>query len=779
MKCLLKVILLILIASSCNTNKKAIDIQLSSRKIELGDSIQLSWLIDDRNIKKITIEGINDDADKQGSLTLKPDTTTMYRFVMEQKKDKPIRKTFKVNVMVPKVNYFMGPTDVTDEQHFEVRWSVSDASRIFIEDYRNNLEPMGKINVRLDSSRLLRIYAVNKFGHSDSKTLDIEVKLMEKFKAPDEIYIGDTAIISWKYKLAQYVQLDGLDKQFKTTDSVYVSPQQDTTFNFTILQNDGTDRVETHDMKVLPPTILYLDAPKYVSLGSEATLSWEVRGAKKVSIEGIVENLPAKGRFTVKPSKTTSYKLIIQRDDFTTYKTVTVNVSRNRKFASGVVAFSQLTQDERIDMEIFDVDYSAYPDKVTLKLLAVDSKGRFVTGLSKNSKKFFPQMAEIINSKEYAISSFGVQELYEDYRFPFNVSIAIDKSASLMNIVDSLDTSVKMYISQKLKEDRLAITKFADSISVLVPLTNQKQTVLIGGKFNGELSQSGSTALYAGSDCALKLFDDADANKYLIVFTDGKESSSFIYKDKFEVTVDGLIKQARKKNVKIIWVAYGDGVNRNIANQIAWKTGGQRYLLNHPADIRRVYNELAFIYRNYYEISYKPVKADGNHKIALTYHNLINAREKAETEYFIGTELDVLQYDFLADDYWAAYVPANFTIISPPQSAAYFEFDDSELLDVYKSGIMKFVGFMKENKDAVIRIFGHTDLKGSEAYCMNLSKERAEMIKNYLIANDIEEKRIEIIKCGQKYPVWEAEVFDWQSNENRRIELLLAIPKIK
>lgn len=778
MKYLIKLLIIIFIVTSCDINKKTVDIDFSSRKVDLGDTINIKWKITERRIKNISIEGITDDAKKEGEISLVPDTTKMYRFIIEKKKDKPIRKSYKVRVNVPKVDYFIGPTEVTDEQYFEVRWKVSNASRVYIEDYRKNLESFGRLKVRLDSSRMLRLYAVNKNGYYDYKTLYVDVELIESFEAPEEIYIGDSAVIKWKFKLAQYVTVDGIDKKFKTRDSVTVSPQKSKTYYVRVHQNDGMERTEAHHIRVLPPTILYFDAPKYLSLGSEATLSWKVRGAKKVSLAGVIDNLPSKGRLSVKPAETSMYKLVIERDSFRTYRNVVINVVRQRKFVNGIVNIKDLQSNERLDAEIFHVDYSAFPDRVTMRMLVVDSKGNFVTGLSKNTRKNFPRLVEYVNKKSYDISSYGIEEVYENYRYPHKISLAIDNSGSLLHVIDTLNSGVKLYISKKLKADEIAVTKFADSLKNYVPLTAQKQTILIGGNFTNHLSEAGSTALYAGVDCALSYLKDVEDPKFLIVFTDGKENASFVFRSNFAATANDMIKNARDNEVKIIWIGYGDAINRDIAEQIAWHTGGNEYLINNIKDIKRVYNELSFINRNYYEITYKPVKYEGMHRVEMRYYNLINTREKAEAQFFIGENFDVSSFEYDKNSYWYKYVSENWQIISPPQAAAFFEFDDSELLEKYKPGILRFAEYMKENPQAKIKIFGHTDLKGSSEYCLNLSNERAKIVKDFIVENGISAEKIEIVKCGQKYPLWTAEDFEWQANENRRIELLLVVPKV-
>ena len=61
---------------------------------------------------------------------------------------------------------------------------------------------------------------------------------------------------------------------------------------------------------------------------------------------------------------------------------------------------------------------------------------------------------------------------------------------------------------------------------------------------------------------------------------------------------------------------------------------------------------------------------------------------------------------------------------------------------------------MKKYSKANVLLEGHTDSMGNEDYNMNLSKRRAESVKNYLVENfNVDASRISIIGYGESNPI--------------------------
>lgn len=76
---------------------------------------------------------------------------------------------------------------------------------------------------------------------------------------------------------------------------------------------------------------------------------------------------------------------------------------------------------------------------------------------------------------------------------------------------------------------------------------------------------------------------------------------------------------------------------------------------------------------------------------------------------------------------------------------------------------------MKENPEIVVEISGHTDSQGGYEMNMNLSKNRAEAVKEWLVAKGIDASRIETVGYGPNNPIASNDTEEGRY-QNRRIE---------
>lgn len=76
---------------------------------------------------------------------------------------------------------------------------------------------------------------------------------------------------------------------------------------------------------------------------------------------------------------------------------------------------------------------------------------------------------------------------------------------------------------------------------------------------------------------------------------------------------------------------------------------------------------------------------------------------------------------------------------------------------------------MKNNPAIVVEISGHTDSRSGHAYNMELSRDRAESVKSWLIANGISGSRIETVGYGPDQPIATNDTEEGRLR-NRRIE---------
>ena len=99
-----------------------------------------------------------------------------------------------------------------------------------------------------------------------------------------------------------------------------------------------------------------------------------------------------------------------------------------------------------------------------------------------------------------------------------------------------------------------------------------------------------------------------------------------------------------------------------------------------------------------------------------------------------------------------------------------FDTDSATLKPGSYDKLNKIAGVLNSDTSTSIMVKGHTDSRGSEAYNMELSKRRAESVKNALVQAGTNPARITTLGYGESQPlVGENTSAAWQ--QNRRVEL--------
>lgn len=106
----------------------------------------------------------------------------------------------------------------------------------------------------------------------------------------------------------------------------------------------------------------------------------------------------------------------------------------------------------------------------------------------------------------------------------------------------------------------------------------------------------------------------------------------------------------------------------------------------------------------------------------------------------------------------------------------FFHFDEAKLLTQSENELDRVVRFMMRNPDVEIEIGGHTDSKGTEAYNLELSQQRAEVVVDCLVNQGIERSRLSAKGYGESEPLADNTTENNEDNpvgrmKNRRTEL--------
>ncbi len=118
---------------------------------------------------------------------------------------------------------------------------------------------------------------------------------------------------------------------------------------------------------------------------------------------------------------------------------------------------------------------------------------------------------------------------------------------------------------------------------------------------------------------------------------------------------------------------------------------------------------------------------------------------------------------------WNAYYVRDKSMRDFEIKPVYFNHDKDLVTDLNRDYIREMVSVVLSHSDLRIRIIGHTDSNGSNAYNIDLSERRANNIRLLLIANGLPEDRIEIEYRGETDPVASNSTFNGKKL-NRRVD---------
>ncbi|MEC9483464.1 MAG: OmpA family protein [Halomonas sp.] len=82
-----------------------------------------------------------------------------------------------------------------------------------------------------------------------------------------------------------------------------------------------------------------------------------------------------------------------------------------------------------------------------------------------------------------------------------------------------------------------------------------------------------------------------------------------------------------------------------------------------------------------------------------------------------------------------------------------FEFDSAKLTPLAEQILNGVAEKLRANENVSVRLEGHTDAIGTEAYNLDLSQRRAESVKNYLTSQGVAPSRIRAVGYGENQPV--------------------------
>ncbi len=102
-----------------------------------------------------------------------------------------------------------------------------------------------------------------------------------------------------------------------------------------------------------------------------------------------------------------------------------------------------------------------------------------------------------------------------------------------------------------------------------------------------------------------------------------------------------------------------------------------------------------------------------------------------------------------------------------------FDTNSAEVRPGLYSEINRVAGVMTQYPETLIRVEGHTDSVGADAYNMDLSTRRANAVKTLLVQRGVADSRIEVVGYGETMPIATNDT-EAGRHKNRRVEIKIA-----
>ncbi|BAS67870.1 vWA domain-containing protein [Bathymodiolus septemdierum thioautotrophic gill symbiont] len=209
------------------------------------------------------------------------------------------------------------------------------------------------------------------------------------------------------------------------------------------------------------------------------------------------------------------------------------------------------------------------------------------------SKQFFSNTLKflILSLSIIALASpIKTQEIILDKTKGYEISLILDASGSMQqnNKFKTVKSIVKDFVAQR-RNDKIALSIFADFAYTVIPLTYDKKSVIkVLGNINVGIAGRQRTALYEALFLSSKLFENSKSKERIaILLTDGRNNTDSV---PFEVA----IRRAKDNKIKVYTIGvggrreYDEGILREIANT----TGAKFFSANSAKDIKNIYTKI-------------------------------------------------------------------------------------------------------------------------------------------------------------------------------------------
>ena len=274
-------------------------------------------------------------------------------------------------------------------------------------------------------------------------------------------------------------------------------------------------------------------------------------------------------------------------------------------FSSLLLALPVFSRSEKIVLTQKDIitlnriDILAYPT-IFLNVIVTDEDGNPV---------------EDLDVKDFVVFENNVKQKLDDVinasqqDEPINVVLTMDVSGSMgeentiisedgdykkIRPVDKAKEAAEAFVSRLEEGDRVIVSGFADYWMPLNDLTEERDVIL---NSIDRLEAKGGTALFEGVLSSVKLLEELEGNKAVIVLTDGKDSG-------INLSLDDCIDEISGKGVPVFTIGLGTDINESNLLSISKVTGGRYFKASDSSKLDKIYELISKQLEKQYWLKY-------------------------------------------------------------------------------------------------------------------------------------------------------------------------------
>jgi hypothetical protein len=281
--------------------------------INPGQSSKLAWTTSDAT--EVEITPVVGRQGPNGTFVVKPTATTTYTAIAHGPGGSA---TASATITVggappPVIRFSAAPDTIRPGGSATLEWSTIHADKVDITPGVGTKYPNGTFVVHPTAHTTYTAVAHGPGGTTTAYAV-VNVQTVNNpprikmVAAPDVIKPGKSSKLTWITQHTDYVIIDrGIGKQ-GPNDSYVVHPTDNTTYTAIAHGKGGTAQdVVTVQVQKKPPKIILSASPNPITPGQSSILSWEAWDAARVTIDPGIGVRGTKGRYPVKPARTTTY----------------------------------------------------------------------------------------------------------------------------------------------------------------------------------------------------------------------------------------------------------------------------------------------------------------------------------------------------------------------------------------------------------------------------------------------------------------------------------------